>query len=126
PAPLAGVAPPPLLPRIRLQAVAGHLVKSDAAETTADDHGHLARRRGVRVEQRERLAGRLLGNPRRIAFEQLEAAMGAQGLEARPHGAVPAGDDLGAEPDAGAVVARRQPLGVEDREAPPTLPKRRR
>ncbi len=57
------------------------------------------------VEQGQRLARRLLGDQRRVVFEQLEAAVGAEGLGAGLDRVAAAGDRLGADPGAGAVVA---------------------
>ena len=58
---------------------------------------------------------------RGIAVEQLEAPVGAQRLEAGLHRAVTPRDDLRSEPDAGAVVGREQPLGVEHGDPPASL-----
>ena len=108
--------------RVGLEPVARHLVEEDAAEAAADDDRHRARRGVARVEQGERLARRLLGDPLgRAAVDQLEAAVAAERLEAGLDRAVAAGDDLGAEADAGAVVGGGEAVGVEDRDAPAAL-----
>ena len=49
-----------------------------------------------------------------VVFEQLEAAVGAEGLGAGLDRVAAAGDRLGAEPHAGAVVAAEEALGVGD------------
>ncbi len=106
---------------VDLEAVAGHLVEEDAAEAAADDDRHRAGRGGTAAEQRQRLLRRLLGDQRRVVFEQLEAAVGAEGLGAGLHLVAAAGDRLGADPRAGAVVAGEEAIGVGDRDDPAGL-----
>ena len=60
------------------------------------------------------LRRRLLGDLAGVVFEQLEAAVGAERLGAGLDRAVAAGDRLGADPDAGAVVAGEEAVGVGD------------
>ena len=90
---------------VGLEPVAGHLVEEDAAEAAADDDRHRAGRGRAGVEQGQRLARRLLGDRAGVVFEELEAAVGAERLGAGLDRVAAAGDGLGADPDAGAVVA---------------------
>ena len=64
---------------------------------------------------------RLLGDQPRVVFEQLEAAVGAERLGPGLDRAVAAGDRLGADPGAGAVVAGEEAVGVGDRDLAPGL-----
>ena len=106
---------------VGLEPVAGHLVEEDAAEAAADDHRHRSRRRRAGIEQGQRLARRLLGDRRRFVFEQLEAALGAERLGAGLDRLAAAGDGLGADPGAGAIVAAEQAVGVGDGDLAPGL-----
>ena len=99
---------------VGLEPVPGHLVEEDAAEAAADDHRHRARGRRTGVEQGQRLPRCLLGDQAGIVFEQLEAAVGAERLRPGLDRVATAGDRLGADAGASAVVAAQQALGVGD------------
>ena len=118
---LADVDAGALVDVIDLKTVAGHLVEEDAAEATTDHHRHRAGGRRAPAEQRQCLLGGLLGDQPRVFFEQLEAAVGAERLGAGLDLVVAAGDDLGADPRAGAVVAGEEAVGVGDRDDPTGL-----
>ena len=113
---LAGVDAGALLDVVGLEPVAGHLVEEDAAEAAADDDRHRAGRAPGRASSRvSALRAGLLGDQARVVVEQLEAAVGAERLEAGLDRVVAAGDGLDADPGAGAVVAGEQAVGVGDR-----------
>ena len=87
--------------------MADRLVQQHAAEPVAHDHGQAAGRGVNRVEQGQR-APRGLGRHRLgLALDELPAGVAAAGVAARLDAAVSAGDHLGAEPDARAIVGRR-------------------
>ena len=99
---------------VGLEAVTGHLVEEDAAEAAADDDRHRPCRGGAGVEQRQRLAGRLLGDLAGIVFEQLEAAMAAEGLGPGLDRVRAPGHRLHPDPRPGPIVAGEQALRVGD------------
>ena len=113
---LADVDAGALVDVVDLEAVAGHLVEEDAAEAAADHDRHRAGRGGAGGEQGQRLLGGLLGDQPGVFFEQLEAAVGAEGLGAGLDLVAAAGDGLHADPGAGAVVAGEEAVGVGDRD----------
>src|SRR5689334_11557083 len=110
-----------LLDRVRLQAVPHGLVQQHAPEAVAHHNRHATARGVDRVEHGQRLARGRLGHLLRIVGHKLEPRVATAGLAAGLGLAVATRDYLGAEPHAGAVVGRADPVRVEDLHAAPRL-----
>ena len=105
----------------RLEPVADCLVQEDAAEAVPHHHREPPRRGVDGVEHGEGLARRALGDPLGRVLEQLPAGVAAEGVRAGLDAIAAARHDLGAEPQPGAIVGGRAPVGAEDLHPPAGL-----
>ena len=95
--------------------MADGLVEQHATHPRREHHGHLAGRCRDRVEHRDGPLGRLLTDGRRaVPLEELEPAAGRGAEEPGLDRVVAGGDDLGHQPDPGALLLDPAAVGGGD------------